>query len=106
MVFRRNLTIALFTALIGMAPTIGPSAAQETAPLVPEGPWVRVEIEGFVIFGNAPEERLRSLATDGERLRHAIGQVAIISPPMVGPRSTNGSSTFCWSANRRWRTGI
>lgn len=67
---------ALLAIPVTISGLTGPLRAQTGEPLLPEGPWVQVETEGFVLLGNAPEERLQSLATDAERFREAIRQVA------------------------------
>lgn len=68
----------LLAALLAMWVATGLLRAREErgSSLVPEEPWRLVETKNFVLLGNAPGERLRSLATDAERFRYAIDQVA------------------------------
>jgi len=66
----------LLAALVAIPLAGGPLMAQELAPAVPEGPWLRIETQGFILLGNVPEERLRSVASDLEHLRHVFLRLA------------------------------
>jgi tetratricopeptide (TPR) repeat protein len=66
------LFAALLAILVMVSLAAGPVQAQQAAPLLPEGPWLRIETDGFVFLGNVTEERLRGLAEDLEKLRHAF----------------------------------